>query len=70
MEPNVGVGTGGTIAAIAASTMTANFAAPEDRSRAICGDCRGLKYDRRPGHCGSCQRCRGKGYTEVGNTKR
>jgi DnaJ-class molecular chaperone len=44
-------------------------------TQAICGDCSGKKFARDRGQTGSrharrCQRCRGKGYTTVGRTKR
>ncbi len=52
-----------------ASMMTMKLAAMEPR-RAVCCDCRGTKYDRRPGKAGACQRCRGEGSVRVGSTKR
>jgi DnaJ-class molecular chaperone len=60
--------------ATAAAVMTAGFA-NLDPTQAICGDCSGKKFARDRGQTGSrharrCQRCRGKGYTTVGRTKR
>lgn len=40
------------------------FAAPEP-NRAYCPDCKGTGRRK-----GACRRCRGKGYTTVGRTKR
>lgn len=40
-------------------------------TRAICGDCSGKGFDPKHRGCSRrCQRCRGKGHTVVGNTKR
>lgn len=59
----------------AASIMTAEFAAPSKTPNSCyCPDCRGSGFDKtsKAGkrHARRCQRCRGKGSTEVGSTKR
>ena len=55
------------------NVMLAGFDIPEP-TKAYCGNCRGKGFDcmTRKGarHARKCQRCRGRGYVEVGNTKR
>lgn len=57
----------------AASILTANIGSSEP-TRAYCGDCKGKGFDCTAVHgkrsARRCQRCRGKGFTTVGSTKR
>lgn len=52
------------------TVMTADLF-PCESDRAICGTCRGKKFDgRHRAAARKCQRCRGKGYTEFSRIKR
>ena len=67
---------GSTLAAVsvAADVLTKGLRLARESRRAICADCRGKGFDltREPGKRSSrrCMRCRGKGATSVGSTKR
>lgn len=56
------------------SILTSHFAGVRLPPLAYCGDCRGKGFDLTCGNGGRsarrCQRCRGKGHTTVGTTKR
>lgn len=60
-----------TVAAVGAALMTAPVRLYREPTKAICGDCSGKGFDPRHRGCSRrCQRCRGKGHTLVGSTKR
>ena len=59
------------IAIKAAAVLTAPLLLPTEPRRSYCGDCRGSGFpDRRNNGARRCQRCRGRGFTLVGKTKR
>lgn len=65
---------GGTILPTARMLMIAGIPLAKGPNRCYCPDCQGSGFDRvskgSKRHSRQCQRCRGKGFTEVGSTKR